>query len=49
MTKAYAKYGVLRIWIVDPEGCALEQYVLLDIQYELIEVFSEDEPVHSDR
>ncbi|MCC2685547.1 MAG: hypothetical protein K0R75_2446 [Paenibacillaceae bacterium] len=47
--KAYAKYGVPEYWIVDPIYGSLDQYVLKDSAYELIEDYSGDEPVRSDR
>ncbi|MEW6696455.1 MAG: Uma2 family endonuclease [Bacillota bacterium] len=44
---AYAKYLIPEYWIVDINNELLEQYVLTDQQYELLEVFQEDEPVYS--
>lgn len=44
---AYAKYLIPEYWIVDINNELLEQYVLTDQQYELLEVFQEDESVHS--
>jgi Uma2 family endonuclease len=47
--KTYAKHGVPEYWIVDPVYGSLDQYVLSGSAYELINVYSGDEPVHSDR
>ncbi|MEW5952529.1 MAG: Uma2 family endonuclease [Bacillota bacterium] len=44
---AYAKYLIPEYWIVDINNELLEQYVLTEQQYALLEVFQEDEPVHS--
>lgn len=44
---AYAKYRIPEYWIVDIGNELLEQYVLADRQYELAEVYKEDEPVRS--
>ncbi|MTI85139.1 MAG: Uma2 family endonuclease [Firmicutes bacterium] len=44
---AYAKYLIPEYWIVDINNELLEQYVLTDQQYELLEVYQENEPVHS--
>ncbi len=43
----YAKYLIPEYWIVDINNELLEQYVLTDQQYELLEVYQENEPVHS--
>lgn len=48
-TKAYAKHGVPEYWIVDPASETLEQYVLGDGAYELVDVFEGDERVRSSR
>jgi Uma2 family endonuclease len=47
--KAYAKYGVPEYWIIDPVYGALDQYVLSNGAYELVNVYSGDEPVCSDQ
>jgi Uma2 family endonuclease len=47
--KAYAKFGVPEYWIVDPVYGSLDQHVLSGDAYELTYVYSEDEPVRSDR
>ncbi|WP_135553441.1 Uma2 family endonuclease [Paenibacillus cymbidii] len=44
---AYAKYGVPEYWIVDLSNFTLEQYVLHGDRYELIEVYAEDDTIHS--
>jgi Uma2 family endonuclease len=44
---AYAKYHIPEYWIVDINNELLEQYLLTDKQYQLFEVFKENEPVHS--
>ncbi|WP_372636422.1 Uma2 family endonuclease [Cohnella sp.] len=43
----YAKYGVREYWIVDPSNFTLEQYELHDDYYELLDVYSGEEPVRS--
>lgn len=43
----YAKYGVREYWIVDPSNFTLEQYELREHYYELIEVYSGEEPIRS--
>ena len=43
----YAKYGVREYWIVDPSNFTLEQYELREDHYELIDVYSGEEPIHS--
>jgi Uma2 family endonuclease len=43
----YAKYGVREYWIVDPSNFTLEQYELQDDDYELIDVYSGEEPIRS--
>lgn len=45
--KTYAKFGIPEYWIVDPETGILEEYVLLDKRYELINIFQEAEDVTS--
>ena len=45
--KSYAKYGVPEYWIVDIANMALEQYVLREAVYELVELYREDDVVHS--
>lgn len=47
-TKAYAKYGVPEYWILDIANMALEQYVLRDSAYELMEMYRDDETVRSE-
>lgn len=46
--KSYAKYAIPEYWIVDPTNESLEQYVLEEDRYDLIEVYTEDEQVRSD-
>ncbi|WP_199624208.1 Uma2 family endonuclease [Paenibacillus alkalitolerans] len=48
-TKAYAKYGVPEYWIVDLSNYTLEQYVLKQGIYELIDVYEGEETVRSDK
>jgi Uma2 family endonuclease len=48
-TKAYARYGVPEYWIVDLTNFTMEQYLLREHGYELVEVYAGEEPVHSDR
>lgn len=47
--KAYAKYQIPEYWIVDINNEVLEQYLLADKQYQLFEVYKEDEPVYSEQ
>lgn len=44
---AYAKFGIPEYWIVDPQNGSLEQYVLQDGRYELVDVYTGDETVSS--
>ncbi len=44
---AYAKYLIPEYWIVDINNELLEQYVLDNRRYELLEVYRENEPVQS--
>jgi Uma2 family endonuclease len=46
---AYAKYHIPEYWIVDINNELLEQYLLTDKQYNLFEVYKENEPVHSEQ
>jgi len=41
----YAKYLIPEYWIVDINNELLEQYVLDNQRYELLEVYRENEPV----
>jgi len=43
----YAKYGVREYWIVDPSSFTLEQYELCEDHYELVDVYSGEEPIRS--
>lgn len=45
----YARYLIPEYWIVDINNELLEQYVLNNQQYELLEVYRENEPVQSGR
>ncbi|HEY0826556.1 MAG TPA: Uma2 family endonuclease [Bacilli bacterium] len=45
--KSYAYYAIPEYWIVDPGNGTLEQYVLQDKSYELVEVYTEDEIIKS--
>ncbi len=45
--KAYAQFQVPEYWIVEPTLGILEQYVLHDHRYELVNVYQEDELVQS--
>lgn len=46
---AYAKYSIPEYWIVDINNELLEQYLLTDQEYNLFEVYQENEPVHSEQ
>jgi Uma2 family endonuclease len=46
---AYAKYRIPEYWIVDINNELLEQYLLTDQQYQLFEVYQENQPVHSEQ
>lgn len=48
-TKSYAKHGVEEYWIVDMTNYTVEQYLLSDGRYELVNVFERDEVVQSER
>ncbi|WP_102272674.1 Uma2 family endonuclease [Cytobacillus massiliigabonensis] len=45
--KSYAHFGIPEFWIVDPEAGFLEQYVLHENRYELIDIFQNNELVTS--
>lgn len=45
--KTYACFRVPEYWIVEPETGILEQYVLQEERYELVNIFQGDEPVTS--
>ncbi|WP_306463606.1 Uma2 family endonuclease [Siminovitchia fortis] len=45
--KTYAKFGIPEYWIVDPAIGVLEEYVLLEERYELIDIFQQEEVVTS--
>ncbi|HHY73305.1 MAG TPA: Uma2 family endonuclease [Bacillus bacterium] len=45
--KVYSYYGIPEYWIVDPCTGVLEQFILADGRYELINIFQEDEIVTS--
>ena len=47
--KVYAAYQIPEYWIIDPAHESLEQYVLKDGKYELLEVFDREETVRSER
>ncbi|MGG6311916.1 Uma2 family endonuclease [Paenibacillus macerans] len=47
--KVYAAYRIPEYWIIDPAHEALEQYVLEDGKYELLNVFDREEAVGSER
>jgi Uma2 family endonuclease len=47
--RAYARYSIPEYWIVDINNELLEQYILKDQRYELVEVYREDELVHSEQ
>jgi Uma2 family endonuclease len=47
--KVYAKYGVPEYWIADLSNYTLEQYVLIEGAYDLIEVYAGDERIRSDK
>ncbi|MFA1819303.1 Uma2 family endonuclease [Virgibacillus oceani] len=45
--KTYANYAVPEYWIVDPESFILEQFVLVNGQYELHNIFQQNESITS--
>lgn len=45
--KSYAHYKIPEYWIVEPSNGSLEQYVLQNASYELLEVYTEDEKIKS--
>ncbi|EKN64342.1 Uma2 family endonuclease [Schinkia azotoformans] len=45
--KSYAYYGIPEYWVIDPNSAVLEQYILADDRYELINIFQENEMVTS--
>ncbi|MFE8698473.1 Uma2 family endonuclease [Cytobacillus sp. FJAT-53684] len=45
--KSYAHFGIPEFWIVDPDTGVLEQYVLHEKRYELIDIFQNNELVTS--
>lgn len=51
--RSYSKYGVPEYWIIDMNNGHLEQYVLQGDEnkhdYELAEVYTEDDPVHTSK
>jgi Uma2 family endonuclease len=46
--KSYAYYKIPEYWIVEPSNGSLEQFVLHESGYELVEVYTKDEKVKSD-
>jgi Uma2 family endonuclease len=48
-TKAYAKYGVPEYWIIDMVNSTLEQYILQDHTYDLVELYSGDDFIRSEK
>ena len=47
--KSYSHYGVPEYWIIDMNNVLLEQYVLVDHEYELAEVYTQEAPVRSNK
>jgi Uma2 family endonuclease len=47
--KTYAAYQIPEYWIIDPANEALEQYILTDSRYELVNLYDREETVQSDR
>jgi Uma2 family endonuclease len=45
--KTYAVFRVPEYWIVDSEKGILEQYLLLEKRYELVNIYQDNEPVSS--
>ena len=45
--KTYENYAVPEYWIVDPDSFVLEQFVLKNGQYELFNIFQQDETITS--
>jgi Uma2 family endonuclease len=49
--ESYARFGVEEYWIVDPSNLVIEQYLQAEVgqPYHLVNVFAEEEQVHSER
>lgn len=45
--KTYAHYKIPEYWIVEPNNGVLEQYTLQSNQYELFNIFQEDDEITS--
>ncbi|MFK4996641.1 Uma2 family endonuclease [Bacillus sp. N9] len=45
--KTYARFAIPEYWVVEPEMGILEQYVLFDDRYEIINIYQKDEQVIS--
>ena len=45
----YAKYGIPEYWIMDPASETLEQYILQSSQYELVDVYSGEIQIRSEK
>lgn len=47
--RTYAQYQIPEYWIIDPANEVLEQYILSDGKYELLNLFEREEVVTSER
>lgn len=47
--KTFEKYQIPEYWIIDPAHASLEQYVLCDRNYELLNVYEKEETVQSEQ
>lgn len=47
--RTYAKYGIPEYWIIDLSNFTLEQYLLTDLWYELVEVYEGEDRVRSEK
>lgn len=48
-TNVYARFGIPEYWVIDPLNCVLEQYVLAGNAYSPPTLYTEDDPVRSER
>lgn len=47
--KVYARYNIPEYWIIDPANEALEQYVIADSKFRLLNVYGKEDAVHSEQ
>jgi Uma2 family endonuclease len=45
----YAQYHIPEYWIIDPANEALEQYVIADSEFRLLNVYGKEDTVHSEQ